>query len=80
MGFFTIQDILDLPIQMRFKKVFILGNILYHTATTQSIDIVQSIDAIPANQNQQRGFKHMVMQKLNYILALLFAIPRCEVN
>ncbi len=76
MGFFAIQDILDLPINMRYKKVFILGNILYHIATTQSNDIVQSIDAIPTNQNQQRGLNKMVMQKLNYILALLFMVFR----
>jgi hypothetical protein len=73
-SFFTLQDVMKLPIGIQRQKVIILARTLYIHALGVLDDFEFHIDGIPTNQVTGRSLKQYVHKKLALILALLFMV------
>ncbi len=75
-SYFTVQDILKLPIGIHHLKVVILGRTLYLLALDSLQNLELHIASVPTNQSQTSKLKLFLHKKLALILALLFMVVK----
>ncbi len=73
-SFVNFDDILRLPVSLRYLKFIILGKLLYHSAFSSYSEICFQQSLIPSEQAEKKDFRHKFNARLASLLALLYFI------